>query len=227
MHSFSRKKNIILLLLVLVSCREVAADVELAGNTFYFKNPQPINDSELKSFPNKFVGSYMDEDSIYLNFQKDIICTEYIWKNEIPNTDLDSLKVAFDFTDDKIVSKDGSFKFLYRQLKDSIEIFDQRIDTIFRFSNTRKAKRINGNLVISKKDSLYWTVKLYSFEKDKLTIKQLYSDSDLKKMDSITNVKAKMIDSSTFIIAPSRSEFKQFFKLKDFGYNTYYKKVKK
>lgn len=220
------KKYTILLLLILISCKEVSAELEVAGNTFYFENPQPINDSELKSFPNKFLGRYMNEDSLYLNFKKDVISSEYIWKNKIPNTDLDSLKLEFDFIDDEIVSKDGSFKFSYRKLKDGIEIYDEKIDTIFRFSNTQKAKRINGNLVISQKDSIFWKIKLYSFDEDKLTVKQLYSDSDLKKMDSITKVKAKMLDSSTFIIAPSRSEFKQFFKLKDFGYDTNYKKVK-
>ncbi|NHN24650.1 hypothetical protein FIA58_003085 [Flavobacterium jejuense] len=216
----------VIFLLVFISCKNVSGDLEIAGNTFYFEEPQPINDFELKTFPNKFLGSYMNEDSISLNFQKDVICREYIWKNKIPNTDLDSLKVGFDFTDDKIVSKDGSFKFLYRQLKDSIEIFNKRIDTIFRFSNTQKAKRINGNLVISKKDSIFWNIKLYTFDKEKLTVKQLYSDTDLKKMDSITKVKAKMLDSSTYIIAPSRAEFKQFYKLKDFGNDTNYKKVK-
>lgn len=218
------KKIVVIFLLVFISCKNTEAIP--AGNTFYFENPQPINDSELKSFPNKFLGCYMNEDSVYLNFQKEVIFSEYIWRNLIPNTDLDSLKLEFDFTDDKIVSKDGSFKFLYRQLKDSIEIFDKRIDTIFRFSDSQKAKRINGNLVISEKDSIYWKVKLYNFDKDKLTVKQLYSDFDLKKMDSITKVKAKMMDSTTYIITPSKSEFKKFLKLKDFGYERKYKKVK-
>lgn len=219
--------SLLLLLLLFVSCKETSETTEIDGNTYYFKSPQPINDSELKSFPNKFLGSYMNEDSLYLNFQKDVISSVYIWRNKIPNTDLDSLKLEFNFIDNEMVSKDGTWKFQYRQLKDSIEFYDKKIDTIFRFSNTQKAKRINGNLVISQKDSIFWTVKLYSFEKDKLTIKQLYSDSDLKKMDSITKVKAKMIDSTTFIIAPSRSEFKQFFKIKDFGYNQEYKKISK
>ena len=127
---------------------------------------------------------------------------------------------------DKIASKDGSWEIKYRKLKDSIEIYDRKIDTIFRFSDFQKAKRINGNLVISKKDSIFWKIKLYTFAKEKLTVKQLYSDSDLKKMDSITKVKAKMLDSSTYIITPSRAAFKEFFKLKDFGYDTHYKKVK-
>ncbi|VXC20073.1 conserved exported hypothetical protein [Flavobacterium sp. 9AF] len=219
-------RKYIVLLLLIASCKESAAELELAGNTFYFQKTQPINDSELKSFPNKFLGLYMNADSTYLNFKKDLICSEYIWRNKIPNTDLDSLKMEYDLTVDKIIAKDGSFEFSYRKLRDSIEIFNKKIDTIFRFSSSQKAKQINGNLVVSNKDSIYWTVKLFTFDKDRLTVKQLYSDVDLKKMDSITKVKSKMLDSSIYIISPSRSEFKQLFKVKNFGYNTNYKRVK-
>lgn len=221
------KKHTILLLLILVSCKEVSADAELAGNIFYFENPQPINDSELKSFPNKFLGSYMNADSTFLTFQKEYIFKEHFYNFKLSNIILDSLKLEYNISENEMISKkDENVKFKFRKLKDSIEISDKTIDTIFRFSNTQKAKRINGNIVISQKDSIFWKIKLYSFDEDKLTVKQLYSDSDLKKMDSITKVKAKMIDSSTFIIAPSRSEFKQFFKIKDFGYDTNYKKLK-
>ena len=118
-------------------------------------------------------------------------------------------------------------KYQYRKLKDSIEITDIRIDTIFQFSDFQKAKRINGNLVISEKDSIYWNVKMFIFDKDKLIVKHLYSDSDLTKMDSITATKSRRIDSTTFVIAPKRNEFKQFFKLKNFGYDLNYSKIKK
>lgn len=209
---------------LLVSCKE--GESIPVGNTFYFENPQPINDSELKSFPNKFLGLYINVDSVYLNFQKDFILENFAWKSKIPLTDLDSIKLEFDVSENEITSKkDKSLKYQYRKLKDSIEIIVKRTDTLFKFSNFQKAKRINGNLVISKKDSIYWNIKLFSFNKDKLTIKQLYSDSDLKKIDSITKMKSKMIDSTTYIISPSRSEFKKFFNLRNFGYDKGYKKI--
>lgn len=222
------KKSILVIsvLFIFYSCKEISDFPIPDGNTYYFENSQPINDSELKSIPNKFYGLYINSDSTYLNFQKDIITSHFYWKSKFSNTDLDSLRLGFDFTDDFMISKEHKdWKFSYRKLKDSIEISDKRIDTIFEFSNFQKMKRINGNLVISKKKSIYWNIKLLTLDKNNLVIKQLYSDSDLKKMDSITKVKSKMIDSTTFIISPSRSEFKQFFKLKDFGYDSEYKKV--
>jgi hypothetical protein len=64
-------------------------------------------------------------------------------------------------------------------------------------------------------------------EKDELIIKYLYSEEDLKKMDSITKIKSQKIDSTTYLISPSRREFKSFFEVKNFGYDTKFKKVTK
>lgn len=219
-----KKLGFLFVFAFLTSCKETQSIP--IGNAIYFENPQPINDAELKSFPNTFLGMYIYQDSSYLNIQKDMITDERIWKSKISYRELDSVISDYELSDKEMVSKDGSWKFQYRKLKDSVELTNRRVDTLFIFSNFQKAKRINGNLVISKKDSIFWNIKLYTFDKEKLTVKQLYSDTDLKKMDSITKVKAKMLDSSTYIITPSRAEFKQFFKLKDFGYDTHYKKVK-
>ena len=63
-------KNLILLLFVslLFSCKE-----EAIGNDLYFDNPQPINDSELKEIPQKFLGLYKDADSVFLQIDKNLI----------------------------------------------------------------------------------------------------------------------------------------------------------
>ena len=82
-------------------------------------------------------------------------------------------------------------------------------------------------MVISDKDSIYWQSKLVYLNKDELGIKYLYSDDDLRKMDSITKIKSKQLDSTTYVISPSRSEFKRFFEVKNFGYESKYKKIAK
>ena len=69
-------KNILILLassILFASCKEHAVPV---GNTFYFSEPQPMNDSELNSIPDKFIGLYVNEDSIYLNVSKRLITEE-------------------------------------------------------------------------------------------------------------------------------------------------------
>ena len=221
-------KNLLILsaiMLFYASCKERSAHP--IGNTYYFQEPQPINDSELNSIPNKYLGLYVNEDSIYLNVSKRMIVEESFFKFRIHKNSLDSIA-------DEIVSDNGKYRFKNETtfledtiIGDSIEFSKKEIDTFFVFSDKQKAKRINGKLVISDKDSIYWQSKLVYLNKDKLVIKYLYSDDDLRKMDSITKVKSKQLDSTTYVIFPSRSEFKRFFEVKNFGYESKYKKIAK
>mgnify|MGYP001232485770 FL=1 len=221
-------KNLLILLasmLLFFSCKERAAHP--IGNTYYYQEPQPINDSELNSIPNKYLGLYVNEDSIYLNISKKKIVEESFFKFRIHKNSLDSLS-------NELIKINGKYKFKNETtfledkiIGDSIEFSQKEIDTLFVFSDKQKAKRINGKLVISDKDSIYWQSKLVYLNKDELVIKYLYSDDDLRKMDSITKIKSKQIDSTTYLISPSRSEFKRFFEVKNFGYESKYKKIAK
>lgn len=220
-------KNLLILLVstfLFSSCKERAIPV---GNTYYFLEPQPINDSELNSIPNKFIGLYVNADSIYLNVSKTMIAEESFFKFQIHKNSLDSIA-------DEIVRVNGKYKFKNettfledKTIGDSIEFSQIQIDTFFIFSDKQKAKRINGKLVLSEKDSIYWQSKLVYLDKDGLIIKYLYSDDDLIKMDLITKIKSKQLDSTTYVISPSRSEFNRFFEFKNFGYDHKFKKVQK
>jgi hypothetical protein len=207
------------------SCKEVEAFPE--GNSFYFSEPQPINDSEINSFPNKFLGLYVNEDSIYVNISKKYILKESYFKFRIH---VDSLDVVAD----ELVQINGKYIFNNKEtfhhqkrIGDSIEFTDKRVDTFFVFSNNQKAKRISGKLVLSERDSIFWQSKLVYLDKENLVIKYLYSDDDLRKMDSITKIKSKQLDSTSYLISPSRAEFKRFFEIKNLGYESKYRKVKK
>jgi hypothetical protein len=221
-------KNLLILLasmLLFFSCKERAA--HHIGNTYYYQEPQPINDSELNSIPNKYLGLYVNKDSIYLNVSKRMIAEESFFKFRIHKNSLDSLS-------NELIKINGKYKFKNETtfledkiIGDSIEFSQKEIDTLFIFSDKQKAKRINGKLVISDKDSIYWQSKLVYLNKDELVIKYLYSDDDLRKLDSITKIKSKKIDSTTYVISPSRSEFKRFFEVTNFGFDIKYKKVSK
>ncbi len=207
------------------SCKETAAIPE--GNTYYFSEPQPINDSELNSIPSKFIGFYSSGDSFFINISTKMITEERFNKFRIHNNYLDSIN-------DELVKENGKYRFKnedtfleHKLIGDSIEFLQKDIDTFFIFSEKQKAKRINGKLVLNVKDSLYWQSKLVYLEKDELIIKYLFSEDDLTKMDSITKIKSQKMDSTTYLISPSRNEFKRFFEVKNFGYDAKYKKVSK
>jgi hypothetical protein len=216
------KKYILVLgLLAFLSCKKA----EPAGLDFYFENPQPINDAELTKIPNKFQGLYMNSDSVFLNIKENSILEERFYNFKFHRKYIDSLKNEFVFSNGKCISKEDKEVFDYRQLKDSIEFSKKRIDTFFVFSDSQKAKRFDGKLVFNFKDSIYWKVKSIRLEKNNLKIKYIYSKKDLKRIDSLTKVKSTMIDSSSFIVKPSRNEFKRILNLKHLGEDLEFRKI--
>ena len=223
--NFFMKKNIFtLLFLVLLFCCK-RAEFPISENNYLFENSQPINDSELNKIPSKFQGKFMSQDSSYLNIDAYCVYNEYYNKFKINKTKLDSLKSEFEITDKKFINKDLDKAFDYRILKDSIELSEKIIDTIFVISDNQKAKRIDGQLILSFKDSIFWNIKMISIQKNNLKIKQLSNFSDLKKLDSITKIKSKSIDSTSILIKPSRREFKKIINLKNLGTEMIYKKL--
>ncbi len=214
---------LVLALLLFFSCKKA----EPWGINFYFENPQPINDAELSKIPNKFQGLFMDSDSVFFNIKETIILEENFYRFKFPLKDLDSLKNEFIFSNGKCISKDKKEIYDYRKLKDSIEFSNKQIDTFFIFSDSQKAKRFDGKLVLSYKDSIYWTIKSIRLENNRLKVKYIYSEEDLKRIDSLTKIKSTMIDSSSFIIKPSRNEFKRILNLKHLGEDVEYRQISK
>lgn len=225
-----KKLVLILAIIVLISsCKKADAAAECAFGcvTFYFESPQPDKDSELDRFPNKFRGLYINADSTFIRINEDRILREYYYKFKIHKIYLDSLKVKGDIVDGKFIMKNTKDKFDILYKGDSIELIKKDIDTLFRFSLYEKAKRIDGQLILSKKDSIFWNVEFLSIDKDTLKFKNLNDLKDLKKLDSVTKIKGKKLDSISYLIKPTRGEFKKIFKIKDLGYDAEYKKVSK
>ncbi len=219
------KRIICLLFFVLISCKQAEFAAEESCQLF-FELPQPINDSELSKIPNKYLGRFISSDSTFLNLEKNYIWEERYYKNKISKIVFDSLKTDFVFEEVKLVSKDiPTLNYNYRILKDSIELTEKRLDTIFTFSNIKKAKRIDGQLILNEKDSVFWKVRMIRIDKNVLKIKYLSFGKDLFRIDSITKIKSKLIDSTRCILKPSRSEFKKIMNLKDIGQSLIYKKV--
>ena len=210
---------------MVLSCKQ--SETVPFGKNFYFKSPQPTSDSELISIPNKFQVTYINSDSLYLNISDNAIFYETETKFRFHQNQIDSLKEYFDLVEGKYILKDKKEIFSYKKAGDSIEFATKNIDTIFKFLDSQKAKRTNGYLVLNQRDSIFWKVKWISLNIKILTIKQLYSDGDFRKIDSITKNQSKKIDSMSFIINPSRREFSKFFKLKHFGFDQIFRKISK
>lgn len=224
------KKSILIIAIItlIISCKKAdAAATELCDGciTFYFENPQPINDSELNGFPAKFKGLYMNLDSTFLRIEENRILREYYYKFKFHRQEMDSLKSEYNLIDGKLIAKDTKEKFDIQRKGDSIELVRKDIDTIFRLSYNQKVKRINGHLVLSTRDSIFWKIRIIALEKNILKMKYIYLPEDLKKLDSVTVIKGKMLDSLSYLIKPTRKEFKNFLNIKDVGSDQEYTRI--
>jgi len=218
---------IITLITISISCKKADAAAEYDGVKFYFENPQPINDSELNGFPSKFKGSYMSKDSTFLRIEEDRILSEYFYKFKVHKNYLDTLREGTDLVNNQLIDKKTHEIHDIHSKGDSLELSEKIIDTIFRFSYNQKAKRINGHLVLSMRDSIFWKIRIITLEKNILKMKYIYLPEDLKKLDSITAIKGKMLDSLCYLIKPTRKEFKNLLNIKNLGEDNEYVKLSK
>lgn len=211
------------LLLLLVNCKQ--REAEYFGIDFLFKESQPINDRELKHFPNKFIGSYINQDSTYLIITEKLIYNKWVNRNYISLSEFDSVKDSVKIIGNKMYSLDNKKFFDFRKVKDSIEITDTYYDTIFSISDFNKANRIKGVIVLNTKDTIYWKIKVLSLDRKNLKLMTLVSDDDLARIDSLSKIKVKKIDSTRNVIELSKTEFKKMLTLKNLGHTQEYKKL--
>ncbi|UPZ13823.1 hypothetical protein [Flavobacterium humidisoli] len=63
-----------------------------------------------------------------------------------------------------------------------------------------------------------------AYEKNTIKFNNLYEEKDLKKLDSVTKIKGKKLDSISFLIKLTRNELNKILKINYLGYNNEYKK---
>jgi hypothetical protein len=204
-------KNLLFLLLfsMLFSCKEKVFE----GDDLYFENPQPMNESELREIPSKFLGLYKDADSVFLKIDKNRITKYYYGRYRIHKSELDSMENDFEISNGNLIEKKTKATFETKKIEDSIELSSINTDTIFQISNIQKLKRINGNLLLNFKRDNYWQVNILTLKKKTLNLKYL-SVADLNSLDSVMTIKATMIDSINYLLKPSRKEFKKISNMK-------------
>lgn len=210
-------------MILLSSCKQ--AEVPADGIEFLFNETQPVSVSEISSFPNRYLGNYISKDSNYLIISKKNVFYKSVYKMKISFSSFDSIKDSLKIVENKIYLKKNQFA-EYRKLKDSVEITDYSYDTIFSISNNQKAKKTHKTIVLNTKDSIYWTTKFLTLDKNNLKIMALYSNDDLRRIDSLSEVKSYKIDSIKNRIQLSRKEFKKMLGLKHFGFEQKFQKIK-
>ena len=214
---------VVFLCFFLFSCKKIES-IPYDGVDFLFKEIQPVDDKEITNFPNRFQGIYINSDSTYLIVSKKDVYYKWIDKNKISFEMFNSFKDSLKQVQNRLYFKDNSF-LEYRKLKDSVEINEIKYDTIFSIFENQKAVKINRTFVLNTKDSIYWGIRLMTFNKNNLQLKDIYSLNDLRRIDSISEIKSVKIDSTKNLFQLTRKEFKSMLVLKNFGFEKSYRKV--
>lgn len=207
----------------ILSCKKAEA-VPYEGVVFLFNEIQPVDDNEIASIPNRFIGNYSNNDSTYLVVSKKDVFYKWIDKSKISFELFETLKDSMKLVENKLYFQDNSF-FEYRKLKDSVEIKEIKYDTIFSISDNQKAVKINRTLVLNTKDSIYWKIQFITFGSKNLKTRDLYSLKDLQRIDSLSKIKSIKVDSTKNVFQLSRKEFKTMLALKHLGFERNYKKI--
>ncbi|MFL9835863.1 hypothetical protein ABS768_00040 [Flavobacterium sp. ST-75] len=213
-------------LLILVSCKE-SSMMEEYGVRFYFKEPQPVNDSDLKSFPAKYRGIYATTDDVrklYID-EKDIYY-KYLLNGEITKSELETLTDSVIYKKGKltVISPDESVVYDTEEKGDTIFFHKEIRDTVFSLSEKHKAKRFKGQLVLSEKDSVFWLARILSIHKDTLYWKYFKDKSDFMKLKALVDDIRTDEDTLKVYLNPSRKEFAKILSVEPSGYNKYPKK---
>lgn len=221
-----KKIIITVVLFALWSCKETIVE-EDGGTTFYFDSPQPANDFELSSFPLKFRGVYIIGDT-ELHIDKKDIYYAYLEDGKFAKAEMDSLKSGgIIYEKNELILKEGKHTIVYntKEEKDSIYFFRRRNDTIFKLSSTQKAKRINGQLILSTKDSVFWDVKMLTIEKDSLRWTYLTYKEDYLALKPIVKKMSINVDTTIVHLWPTRKELGKIMQLETLKSNKY-KRIK-
>ena len=221
----SSKYFLLLIILVFfVSCKQREVDADF-GIDFLFKESQPPNDREVNHLPNKFIGNYINPDSTYLIIEDKIVYYKWKTKFYMSFSKFDSIRDSVKIIENRMYLFNKKNFYEFRKLKDSIELSYADYDTIFSISDSNKAKRIKGSIILNTKDSIYWKIKVLSLNKKSLSIISLASDADLARLDSFSKIKVQKIDSTKNLIELSKTEFKKMLTLKKLGSIQEYKKL--
>lgn len=216
---------IFVFLFALLSCKETKTE-ETVSTYFYFDEPQPINDSQLKVIPSKYRGVYTYQ-NMQKHIEKECIYDSYREEWKLAKITLDSFKDNISYKGDMIVFRINNYneEYNYKDEGDSLYLYRWRNDTIFSLSSTQKAKRINGQLVLSAKGSLYWQVKMLSIKKDTLYWKYFTSYEDYIALKPLVKDIRINEDSTEVHVKPTRREFAKILSLDSMAV-TKYKKIK-
>lgn len=187
--------TILVLAVFLVSCKKSIA---------HFTEAQPVNKSNLKSFPKKIQGVYHNaafDSDLTIENQFVLLTTHF---NDTVNTAglqelLSETKIYFQALNDSL------FMVTYAET-----------DTVFALSNQQVLRKWKGHYFLnSQQENKLWEVKKLTYKNNIVSVSDIVSEEVITQLDKLTGTTADTIRPKTYTL--NKKQFKQFVKENGFS----------
>ncbi|MDO5636339.1 MAG: hypothetical protein Q4G18_03725 [Myroides sp.] len=189
---------------LLVSCKESIAN---------FTDAQPVNKSNLKSFPKKMQGVYhnaaFDTD---LTIENHIVMLTTHFNDTVNTTDLQHLS--------------SEINVRTQPLNDSLFIATYAVtDTVFALSNQQVLRKWKGHYFLnSQHENKLWEVKKLTYKDNIVSVSAIVSEEAIAHLDELTETTTDSIRPKTYTL--DKKQFKQFVRDNGFSENNAYVRKK-
>ena len=182
-------------------------------NSFYFKEPQPVDNKLTKKFPKKIQGSYFksNDSVVQIVIEADSIYTSFAIVMPISNLELKKSS-AFHKKDSLLYGIKKDVGIPYKVFDDTTYAFLIQKDLFFKIDSVNVLKKLGDDYFINelKSNGYYSTTRIH--KKDSILniyeIDPSTEDFPIKSLKYFTNKKINEIN--TYIAFPPNKEFKDF-----------------
>jgi len=191
------------------------------GNAVRFREPQPEDGKNAKSFSKKMMGEYLStRDSSKLTITNTSIIREYDYPFEIPMKFIDTSKM-YVLKMDTLFDKINNLRMYVKKENDTLKGEYHIKDELFSISQKNVLRKFNGKLFLNfnngNEDEGNWVVWEMEYKKGKLWIGKISNKEDVDKLQKLTKTP---VDTSADVVTtfqPTRKQLRKFMRQEGFG----------
>lgn len=179
----------------------------LSEEVVTFQEPQPIETENLRDFPNRLRGRYLEiTDSSILVIGEKLIQRIYDFDQKLAFSELDSNSKI---SGDTLIDLRNNKRIAIKVVGDSVITHIHFVDTVFEMNYDNVVRKYKGHYFLNKRvDKAAWNVRMLDFSKGELMISAITQKESIDNLKEITESKQDTV--IPYRISASRKQFKDF-----------------
>lgn len=193
-------------------------------NSLKFEVPQPKGVKNESGMPSNLRGAYKHvTDSVRLTITHNLIVKASYTKNVFPKSELDSAETANIHGDTAATIKENSTIYFLQIKGDSAIIEFTVYDTMFNTLRGDVLRKFKGYYFINRELSHnYWNVIKLTKSKIGLSLASIHKSEEIATLRELTETASDTV----YNFNPTKKQFREFLKKKNFTHEDFYLKVK-